>query len=175
MKAKKCKQCGKNFTPERTFQPVCSPGCAIEYAREQNKKKKFKEAKKAKADFRKMDKSHLMKKAQATFNRYVRLRDKDLPCISCGHTGNRQMHAGHYRPIGRNSKHRFDEMNCHSQCSICNNHKSGNLVPYREALVKMYGEEAVTSLENDNEPKKWSIEELQDIIKIYSQKIKEDL
>jgi hypothetical protein len=112
-------------------------------------------------------------RAQAIFNKYIRLRDAKEPCISCGYAGaNRQWHAGHYRPQGRNGALRFSELNCHKQCSICNNHFSGNLVKYRESLTKKIGVEMVSELETNNQTKKWSIEELQEIIAKYKAKIK---
>ena len=130
---------------------------------------------KAKMHFKQNDKKHLLKIAQDTFNKFIRLRDKDEPCISCGYISDgknsRQWHAGHYRPAGQNSALRFDELNTHKQCSICNNHKSGNLVPYRENLIKKIGLDKVEELENQKTLKKWAIEELQDIIDTYKAKL----
>ena len=143
--------------------------------REQHKArvKVKREIRAAKKEFRDNDKPTLMKVAQQTFNKYIRLRDKDKPCITCGHTGNRQRHASHYRPVGRNAKHRFNEMNVHSACSICNTHLSGNLVPYREYLISEYGEKVVTDLESDNEAHSYTVDELKEIINTYKQKIKD--
>ncbi|MDR1461462.1 MAG: recombination protein NinG [Campylobacteraceae bacterium] len=170
MKLKVCKVCKVKFTPVRQFQVVCSIKCAQEYSKICQAKKQRKE----KLVFRMSDKKTLMTKAQALFNRYIRLRDKNLPCISCGYKGeNRQWHAGHYRPQGRNGALRFCEFNCHKQCSICNNHLSGNLVRYRENLIKKIGLETVLELENNNEVKKWTVDELKDLIQTYRQKCKE--
>ena len=36
-----------------------------------------------------------------------------------------------------------DERNIHKQCVVCNQHKSGNLVPYRVELINRIGQEAV--------------------------------
>ena len=172
-KNKICKACKKEFVPQRSFQSVCSNfECAISYAKAKTKTNQSKDKRKAIKTLKMADRSYLTKIAQQVFNKYIRKRDENLPCYTCGHTGGRQRHASHFRPSGRNSKHRFNEMNVKSACSICNNHLSGNLVPYREALVRDYGLEAVEALENDNEPKKWSIEELKEIIEKYKEMYK---
>lgn len=166
---KKCKQCGEWFTPERDMQVVCSSLCAVKYAPGQVQKQKRKD----KVEAKRNDKAYLKKKAQEWFNKYIRLRDKNQHCISCGHSDNRQYHAGHYRPTGRNESLRFNEDNCHKQCSICNNHLSGNLTAYREALIHKIGIERVEALEQNNEVKSYSVDELKEIIEKYKAKCKE--
>jgi len=172
---RKCKACGTYFRPEREGQVVCNnTECPVEYAGKSFKKQIKREKAKEKKKFNENDKSYLMKKAQDTFNRYIRKRDEGQPCISCGDSmESRQVHAGHYRPVGKNGQHRFNEDNCHSQCSICNNHLSGNLVNYREGLIFKIGEKRVVALENHNSPKHWTIEELKSIIKKYDKKYKD--
>jgi hypothetical protein len=171
-RTRKCLSCREWFTPEREGEKVCSPECAITHSKNNISKQIKREKAKAKRDFNKNDKSHLLKTAQQIFNKYIRKRDEHLPCISCGENG-RQRHAGHYRPVGRNSQHRFNEDNCHAQCSICNNHLSGNLVNYREALIHKIGEKRVITLESQNTPKQWTIEELNQIVETYKQKYKD--
>lgn len=174
MKAKICKWCKQKFIPERQFQTTCSYECASNYAKENAiknaQKNKRKEIKKLKEN----DIPILKRLAQTLVNKYIRERDKLLPCISCGFNGNsRQWHASHYMPMGNNSAIRFNEDNIHKACSICNNHLSGNLVPYRVALIKKIGEEKVIFLESQKHAKKWSVEELNEIIKTYRQKLRE--
>ena len=122
-------------------------------------------------------KAHLYPVARDTFNKYIRLRDKDEPCISCGYISDgknsRQWHAGHYRPAGQNTALRFDERNVHKQCEQCNRRKSGNLVHYRENLITKIGVVTVAILESEKSTKKWSVEELQEVIRTYKQKIKD--
>ena len=135
-------------------------------------KLKQKAANKARKEFNATDRSVLLKKAIKSFNEFIRLRDKNEHCISCGYVGGskpRQFHAGHYKPAGGYSYLRFDENNVHKQCSICNNHLSGNLVPYRNALILKVGQQEVDRLEQPNQIKKWSVEELQGIIDKYRQ------
>lgn len=172
-RSRKCLTCREWFKPKEDGITTCSTDCAILYGQSNFTKQKVREKRKAKQEYNQNDKPTLTKKAQQSFNKYIRLRDKAEPCISCGHTGRRQRHAGHFRPVGRNHQLRFNENNCHSQCSICNNHLSGNLIPYREALILKIGEDSVIELEEDNETKSYTCAELRDIIVKYNIKIKD--
>ncbi len=108
----------------------------------------------------------LLKKAQDTFNAWVRRRDKDKGCISCGNEGNQ---AGHYLSQGHHSKMRFNEVNTNLQCTRCNMFLHGNLINYRQGLVKKHGERKVLWLESEGKGvKKWSRAELMAIISEYS-------
>ena len=152
--------------PYGAMQPFCFKNECIT---EHNRVTKEKKIRKDKAEHKALDKGHLTKIAQTAFNKYIRARDKGNGCITCGNK-KRQMHAGHYRPVGRNARLRFNPMNCHSQCSICNNHLSGNLTPYREAMIKKYGILEVVQLESDNQPYKFTLDELNEIIETYRKK-----
>ncbi|MFA5040025.1 MAG: recombination protein NinG [Bdellovibrionales bacterium] len=172
-KQKKCKQCKEMFTPDRPMQSCCSVSHAIEYAKAQKIKRDGTEKRKTLKAFNDSDKNVLKRKAIEVFNAYIRARDKDKPCVSCGYIGEgRQFHAGHYRPAGNVAILRFDERNVHRQCSICNNHLSGNLVNYRFELINRIGLDQVEELEATNDPKQYTIEEYAEIIKKYKQRIK---
>ena len=109
----------------------------------------------------------LLEKAQKAFNTFIRNRDKEHGCISC-ETGQVE-NAGHYLSQGNHSKVRFDENNVHGQCIRCNKYLHGNLINYRINLVKKIGASAVEYLENNGKGvKKWTREELNDIIKKYT-------
>lgn len=166
-KSKKCRveECGASFIPARLGQAVCSPGCAIldapknrDKARkslaqiERREIKVRKEKLKSRAD-------HL-KDTQIAFNAWVRERDAELPCISCGRHHQGKYDAGHYRTVGSNPALRFEPLNCHRQCSPCNTQLSGNIVNYRIELVRRIGAEKVDWLEGPHEPKKYTVEEL---------------
>jgi hypothetical protein len=172
LRTRKCRFCREWFKPERDGQNTCCIECSIAYTKNSWQKQIKREKAKAKKDFNDKDRSHLTKEAQKAFNAYIRKRDEKYGCISCGNK-TRQIHAGHYRPVGRNSALRFDPRNCHAQCSICNNHLSGNLNAYRVNLIDRIGKDAVLALEANNEPKKWTLEELRAIIIGYKQKLKE--
>lgn len=110
----------------------------------------------------------LIKKAQIAFNAYIRNRDKDKGCISCGGDVD---HAGHYFSAGQYSALRFDETNVHGQCVGCNTYKHGNLIEYGLGIVQRYGEAYHMELLNKSRGerlKKWSCEELEWIIINYS-------
>lgn len=109
----------------------------------------------------------LTKKAQEVFNAWIRKRDKDRGCISCGAP---ITEAGHYFSAGHHTALRFNEMNVNGQCTRCNCFLSGNLINYRKGLVKKYGETKVLMLENMadlRKVKKWSRFELEAIINEY--------
>lgn len=109
----------------------------------------------------------LLKRAQEVFNRWIRERDKDLGCISCG---GKVEQAGHYFSQGHYGSVRYSEINTNGQCIRCNMYLSGNLIKYRQGLVKRYGIEKVEQLELNadlHKAWKWSRIELEEIIKKY--------
>ena len=108
----------------------------------------------------------LTTKAQKNFNAYIRQRDQELGCISCGAE---VQHAGHYFSVGHYSALRFDEQNVHGQCLRCNNFLHGNLINYRFGLIARYGEDYTTRLENKSfvRFRKWSRQEIEEIILKY--------
>ncbi len=105
---------------------------------------------------------------QRVVNDYIRERDHDLPCISCGTFETVQWEAGHYRSRGKASHLRYNEDNIHKQCHHCNVQMSGNQQQYRIALVEKIGAERVEALENNNTPHRYTIEELEGIRRHYS-------
>lgn len=181
---KRCKleSCKKLFTPTRNFQKCCDFDCDIKYVSNKDnlrsliddgKKRNIKKANIEKRAFNQSDKSKLKEKAQQVVNKYIRLRDNDFPCISCGTIANIQYAAGHFRPAGNNQHLRYNTNNIHKQCNMnCNMNKSGNLIPYRINLIKKIGLKKVEELEKNNEVKKYSIEYLNKLIRIFKRKIK---
>jgi len=179
------KKCNKgNFGKRCKFEPngtqiYCCTDCLLEdmqterYKREVSvrikkeeavKRKKLKEGLKSHADY--------IKDLQKVFNQFIRLRDSELPCISCGATNVEEFHAGHYI-ASTFQVLRFNENNVHKQCSRCNTHLRGNLIPYRIELIKKIGLEAVEVLENSRHNEfKVSIPELKSLIEVYKNKIK---
>ncbi len=177
LKPKKCKVCKQEFTPVRPLQNVCGIQCAIEHSNKLKQSEKAKEAKlrrKAYKDSKDKIKTltDLANDAQKVFNQYIRERDKLLPCISCGRHHQGQWHAGHFRSVGAARHLRFNEDNVHKQCSVCNNHKSGNVVEYRINLVKRIGKSRVEALENNNDIIKYTREDLIKIKEQYKFKLK---
>ncbi|MRM93761.1 NinG protein [Riemerella anatipestifer] len=95
----------------------------------------------------------LVEQAQKLVNSYVRQRDAinergDFICISCGKLKPKhQCNAGHYFNRGSYPSVRFDLDNIHSQCIRCNWRQRGNLIAYRENLIKKIGKKRVEQLE----------------------------
>lgn len=179
VKQKKCIICKELFTPYYTSaQRACGFACAEEVA----KRKRLKDEAKQKQVERKNLKEAKLKikprskwlaEAQAVFNKYIRLRDKDEPCISCGRFHQGQYHAGHYRSVGSSPELRYNELNCHKQCSVCNNYLSSNAVNYRIGLVRKIGIANVEALEGKHDPLKITIDEIKVIKEKYKLKCKE--
>ncbi|WP_294636610.1 recombination protein NinG [uncultured Aquabacterium sp.] len=169
-KQKKCKSkgCGVLFAPTRPMQTVCSVMCAVLDARikrEQAETKKRQEQRRKDRETRDKLKTRAdwLKEAQAAFNAYIRARDADQPCISCGrhHTG--QWHAGHYLSRGARPELAMHPDNCHKQCAPCNTHLSGNLVLYRVNLINKIGLDRVEWLEGPHEPLKLTVPDIKAI------------
>jgi hypothetical protein len=172
----KCKNinCKKQFEKKRANQIVCSVSCAYEYTKQLKEKKDaqhWKARKKVLKDKLKTHKDYVQE-LQVVFNSYIRLRDKDLPCISCGRHHEGQYHAGHYMSVGSYPELRVNPLNVWKQCAPCNNHLHGNLIQYRKNLILRIGVEEVEKLEQYNEPRKYSIPELIELKVIYKDKIK---
>lgn len=192
---KKCKRCGEYRDAESGVQlPLgffCSKEHAIEHGLEASRKRTERllanavraqaaEAKNAakRVRERKMEVkplSYWMKRAQAAVNAYIRARDAGQPCISCGKPddGSHQRHASHYRSVGGHPELRFCELNIWASCSVCNNYLSGNLVPFRAALIAKIGLDRVEWLEGPHEPKRYRKEDYQAIEAEYKAKLKE--
>lgn len=169
---KKCRVCRETYTPSKPLQVVCSPSCALLHAkqkRERERKALDKIERKAIREAKEKIKPRAayMKETQSAFNAWVRARDADQPCISCGRHHQGKYDAGHYRSVGSNPALRFEPLNCHRQCVPCNQHKSGNAIEYRIGLVARIGAEKVAWLEGLHEPKKYTIEDLQQITAHY--------
>lgn len=170
-KPRKCKSCRSLFWPRNSFHRVCGIDCALTMARGETAKAN-RIVKKAGLERLKTRRDYL-KQAQAAFNRYIRARDYQLPCISCQRHHQGQWHAGHYRSVGAAPELRFHEANVHRQCAPCNAHKSGNLIEYRINLVRRIGADQVQWLEGERPPKKYTEPEIRAIEVYYRAKARE--
>jgi hypothetical protein len=114
-----------------------------------------------------------LKKTQATFNKFIRLRDKDKGCVSC--KSPKIEHASHFFSAGKFPALRFNEDNVHGSCLRCNYFMSGNLLEYRKTLVKRIGEKRLELLEGMANRKvyKWSVFDLELLNNEYKKKIKD--
>jgi hypothetical protein len=114
--------------------------------------------------------------AKKSFQKYVRFRDKDFPCISCGTTKGKTWHGSHYFSANLYSGLIFNENNVHKSCDYCNVFLHGNLLEYRKGLLNRFGLKYVEQLESiadENRVYKYTKDELIEIKKKYDGKIKE--
>ncbi len=126
---------------------------------------------------RKKSKPDLVKRLDKVFALYIRLRDC-MPsgmgqCISCGKIKPyRELDCGHF--FGRsNMATRFDEDNCNAECIGCNRVKSDHLIYYQENLIKKIGVSRFSTLrERAHSIKKWDDDELEKMIKYYTNEVK---
>ena len=185
----RCAHCKAKLNPERPSQIVHAE-CAEPYAiakREKEERAQVKAARMAakveRAEIRRRKEAikaipDLIKEAQVAFNAFIRERDRAKPCICCGlplgagEVGG-AFDCGHYRSTGSASHLRFDERNAHAQRKVCNHWGAGRAVDYRIGLVARIGLEAVEALESDNQPRKWTREELIAIRTEYRAKAKQ--
>lgn len=166
-----CKQCKKWRPADKLIKRPAGSFCDndnkcvmafIQDAQERDKKRKLakvnadnrRKAKAARAKH-KSDKervkplSKLLSETQSVINRYVRLRDQHLGCVSCDKPAewHGQWHASHFHPHGRSSRLRFNLWNIHKSCSVCNSHLSGNLRHYEPELVRRIGNDKFNWME----------------------------
>ena len=171
MDTKICVVCHKSFIPgeftsnSSNSQRCCSVNCAINLVQATNgltiPDKSFKSN-------TVKDKKYWVRRLDYYFNIYIRKRDKDNNCISCGKKSE-QYHAGHF--IAKSNTYhnklglRWDEYNVNKQCVRCNIHLHGNLLKYRRGLVEKIGEEKVIQLEDFNTSIDYSLVELEEMVK----------
>lgn len=171
LKDKKCKNCKKDYTPSNPLQYICSVQCAVQYAAKRKELKAKEERKEAKESL--LTKQDYIKILQGVFNHYIRLRDKDEPCISCGcDMTNRKGDASHFFPTTYQYL-RFNEDNVHLACVTCNRYKHGNIQEYAPRLEKKIGFERMQNLYYTKHHRfELGIPELKQLITEYKQKVK---
>lgn len=181
IKPKKCKApgCGKHFKPAMTTQKVCSIACAKAMAKDPKLQKIAARAitKQAREDLKARreklkSRAEYAKEAQAAINRYVRLRDAHLGCISCSKPASwqGQWHCSHFRSVGAAPHLRFNLWNMNKSCSACNNFLSGNIMVYRPALIEKIGQAKVDWLECNSDVARHDIPYLRRVKAVFSKK-----
>ena len=167
----KCFNCKEKFTPFNSLQKFCLNNECIKKMIELQKLKEWNKKKKKLVEELKTTSDYL-KIAQQVFNRYIRKRDNGLNCISCNKPCKKE-NAGHYYSQGGHSNVRFNEDNVHLQCEHCNTYLSGNLLNYQVEIKERIGAERLMNLQAiAHEVKKWSKDELKELIETYKQKLK---
>jgi hypothetical protein len=167
----RCKNCREKFEAKHFNQKYCfKPDCVKAWVTSAKKNNWKKEKKKLKDELETVQ--SLTKKAQRYFNAFIRERDKAKPCVSCGKKLASKFDAGHYF----SSTHKnitFDENNVHGQCVRCNRDLHGNLLNYQLGIQERIGADELIKLhEEAHKIRKFSREELKDIIELYKEKLK---
>jgi hypothetical protein len=185
IKPKPCRECKQKFIPVRAIQPVCNDfKCMVAYANKSAEKAALAREKKAKREHKeKLEKlkgrKEWEKDAARWFNKWVRLRDAHLPCISCGRTELTYLETwdcGHFRTVGSAKHMQFIEDNAHKQCST-DNRGSEKYIQKRERVAKAYeenlrlriGNERVDAVKNDNTQRHYTIEDFKALKGHYKQ------
>jgi len=170
----RCKNCKEVFEPKQFNRKYCTKDECNNIYFEVLKDKMFKRINKEK----KVKKENLqtvqelLKLTQIVFNKWIRNRDKNTPCISCSNPVPKKINAGHYIASGKSKYLTFNEDNVHLQCEYCNTHLHGNLVDYRINLITRIGIKRVEYLEdNRHNTIKYTREDLKEIIKKYKKDI----
>lgn len=199
---RKCanKECRQWFHPTRDGQVVCSYQCASTVGKEQTRKAREDAQRKERARQREAEKEgrarrrarrdelrptgYFKAQAQQAFNAYIRARDADLPCISCGETNPPDLHGGqwdcgHFKTVGANPELRFEERNAHKQCKSCNagagkyTAKEATVAQqYENGLLDRYGQEYVDWLNGPHEMTNYRREDFIRIRDKYRAKLK---
>lgn len=147
MKDKKCKVCLIKFTPFKSTQTVCSAKCAIELAFSKPVKSNILKLEK-KINLGKLKTyTQRVNEVKVIFQRWIRQRDSNQPCISCGIKETKLFDGGHYKKAELYRGVIFNELNVHKQCRKCNTYLNGNESNYRAGLVIRIGEQKVKDLE----------------------------
>jgi hypothetical protein len=164
LKRKSCKNCEKDFQPIRPFEKCCSIPCAIAFTRKQEEKREqdeWRKEKLARLDDLKPITEH-EHDARRVFQKFIRLRDYNLPCISCGAIKAKEWDGSHYFDAYTFSGLIFDERNCHKSCDKCNRFLHGNKTEYRKGLIARYGIDYVEQLEAESDSKRERLYEKED-------------
>lgn len=83
-------------------------------------------------------------KAIKYFNEFIRIRDKNKQCVTCG-SFNSDKDAGHFISC-RFEATRFDEKNVNGQCVKCNRFLYGNQFEHGVKIDEIHGKGTASSL-----------------------------
>lgn len=162
---RKCKYCLERYTPKySTTEPCPKYECRLKHLEANTAK--INRANKAIARNEIKSYAQRLGEAKKVFQKWIRIRDKDKPCISCGTISSSVWDGGHFKKAELYSGVIFNEYNVNIQCGKCNRFLGGNELNYRTGLIAKIGEQAVLNLEHLAEMsriKKYTNEELEQI------------
>jgi len=162
---RKCKYCKEYYEPKHTTTEPCPKyECRIKHLEANTSK--INRANKSVAKEKIKSYSQRLGEAKRVFQKWIRMRDKDLPCQACLKPIRGIAHGCHVFKAELFSGVIFDERNCFIGCVKCNLYLNGNEVQYLENLKHRFGEEWVEQLRKDaheTRKKKYSNDELEAI------------
>ena len=168
----RCKHCKEKFDPRHFNQKYCFKSECVKEWVEKSKAENWRKLKKRLKSELETTQS-LIKKCQTYCNKYIRLRDKNRPCISCGSKLGKVYDAGHFWSAGGFYSVRFDLDNIAGQCRKCNRYLHGNLIGYQEGLINRIGKDRFNQLkQRAYEQRKYSRDELREMIEWFKGEIK---
>ena len=165
----KCKGCGKKCERKGLIAICGRDECfriVAKMAQEKARKAKEKKFKARTRELREKAKTRAewFADLQKEVNAYVRYRDKDEPCCTCGTRNDIKYDAGHYRSRGACKELRFELTNIHKQCSVrCNQHGSGMRAEYRDFIIRKYGADHLAWLDGPHPSLKEQFPTIDDI------------
>ena len=150
MKRKRCRSCNDLFSPFTSLQIACKTECAIALSKTKEgsdhaKKAYQRDTALMKKVFYASDIKTRKEAAKKACHEYIRERDKNKGCITCGNPLGSKFDAGHFLK-GTNSYTKFMEKNIHGQCVNCNQYNGGREREYEHALIAKYGHITVLAL-----------------------------
>ncbi len=171
----------------------CGEECRIKWAAANAPKFKQKADRDFKAETRrrktKLNEESLpwqIKETQKRFNLFIRLRDKDLPCITSGKTDAElteifggKWDCGHFLTVGAHPHLRFWPANAHKQ-SKKDNGGAGNYTAkehttqtiYRENILRRISAETLAIIEGPHAARKYTCPELSEMRQIINAEIR---
>ena len=122
--------------------------------------------------------SYLIQNTINICHKYIRLRDKEKPCISCGQDWHDDFQAGHFYKAELYSSLKFDETNINGQCPKCNLFLEGNESGYRVGIINRYSKGFLSLLDSKallekKQGFKWDRTKLNKIQQYYKNKLKQ--
>jgi hypothetical protein len=180
---RRCAYCKKKVPTETAkingLKAFCSTDHAIAWLETEKGKDTLKKARNKKtkeARERLLTRSDHIKLAQAAVNAFVRFRDRNKPCVSCGAMPEQKyggsVDAGHYLSRGSRPNLRFNTFNIAAQCVKCNRWRSGEAASFRVELIRRIGLDRVERLESDHKERKFDIEYLKRLTKIFRKRLR---
>lgn len=153
----------------------CNYVCLRNYASSNAGQKAVEKAYKAETAERKAKlktRSEWLREAQNAFNAYVRLRDQNKPCISCGSvmTANKLgglRDCGHMYSRGARPELRFRLDNTASQCVKCNRYLGGCVGDFMLGMRARWGDDRIDRLTQDQDHPKHTVEYLERVKDIF--------